>query len=151
MKHLLRAAAINLFAAAIALLPMTVSAEDHAAHHPPAAQMPSTKESSSSMPTMEMEKMGMDNMKEMQEQMAAIHAAKDSKERTKLMDEHMQSMQDMMKMMHAKGGCEMKHEGMMMKHADASTEAHEHSEHHQCMMEQMMEQMMQHMQAMKDG
>jgi len=150
MKHPFLAAAISLLAAALTLLPLTVSAEDHAAHHPPAAQPPGAKESSSSMPARGMGKMGMDNMKKMHEQMAAIHAATDPKERAKLMDEHMQTMQDAMKTMHDKGACEMNHEGMM-KHGDASHEMHEHGEHHECMMEDMMEQMMQHMQAMKDA
>ncbi len=46
----------------------------------------------------------LERMKKMQEQMNRIHQTKDAKERKKLMHEHMQTMREQMKDMHAMGG-----------------------------------------------
>jgi len=92
------------------------------------------------------------NMQKMQEQMATIHATKDSAERQRLMAEHRAAMRSQMQTMHgmmSEGACPMmasaqgkKHGGMMGKDKDQ----------HQCpmmahmkTMHGMMEQMMEHM------
>lgn len=67
--------------------------------------------------------------------MAAIHAAKDPKERAKLMDEHMLTMQSTMQMMKQGSGCSMMEKDGMK--GDMG------------MMHMMMEQMMQHQKAMQ--
>ena len=99
------------------------------------------------------------NMKDMQAQMEKIRATTDPKERRKLMEAHMQAMQDCMTTMRqqdkpmmtmggdqaggmAMGGDKAKAGGDMMKHRQMM-------EGRVGMMEMMMEQMLQHMQMME--
>ena len=107
---------------------------------------------------MKMDKM-QEKMKTMQEQMGKIHSAKDPQERQKLMKEHMQSMQEGMKMMGGMGAG-MKGGDMMAKtkkdQAESMTDAgdgmemcmmmkkHKSVEARLDMMQKMMEQMMEH-------
>lgn len=107
----------------------SIAAEDHEAHHPQAATPPAT--AGTPAPTQAAPD-GAANMKKMQEQMAAIRAAKDPKERAKLMDDHMQTMQTTMSGMEKSGGC-------MMKGGEGGMG----------MMQTMMDQMMQHQKAMQ--
>lgn len=79
-------------------------------------------------------------MQKMRQQMEAIHAAKDSQTRAKLMEEHMQTMQSTLQSMHG-SGCAMMGKGMAMKNAQAADDSN--------MMQMMMEQMMQHQKAMQ--
>ena len=73
--------------------------QDHAAHHAAGAQgMPDDKADA-----MKMDKM-QEQMKKMQQQMQQIQATTDPQARQKLMQEHMQSMREGMKMMHGMGG-----------------------------------------------
>ena len=81
----------------------------------------------------------MPNMRKMQDQMARIHAARDPRERARLMDEHMKTMQSTLGMMND-GGC-MMGEGMMGGGKGTGTN----------MMQMMMDQMMQHQKAMQDA
>jgi periplasmic protein CpxP/Spy len=78
--------------------------------------------------------MMMDNMKKMKDQMAQLQAAKDPKEREKLMQDHMQTMQETMKMMHDSKGMMADRKGGKPMH----------------MMQMMMDQMMEHQKAMQD-
>jgi hypothetical protein len=99
LKHLV-------LAACIAAVPQLGIAED--AHHP---DKPAAKGGPQGMDGM----MGhmQENMKRMQDEMAAIRAAKDPKEKERLMDEHMKTMESSMatmrkmmegrKMMHGGG------------------------------------------------
>ena len=85
------------------------------------------------------------NMKKMQAQMEKIHKATDPKDRQKLMQEHMQSMQDGMKMMHGMGGemmqnCDMADGKGMKSHMMGGDMMEKRME----MMQMMMEQMKQH-------
>jgi len=99
------------------------------------------------------------NMKDMQAQMEKIRATTDPKERRKLMEAHMQAMQECMATMReqdkpmmamggdqtggmAMGGDKAKAGGDMMKH-------HQMMQSHMGTMEMMMEQMLQHMQMME--
>jgi len=99
------------------------------------------------------------NMKDMQAQMEKIRATTDPKERRKLMEAHMQAMQECMSTMReqdkptmamggeqaagmAMGGDKPKAGGDMMRH-------HQMMESRMGMMEMMMEQMLQHMQMMQ--
>lgn len=126
---------ICLFSAAIAGFAARTStgAEDHEAHHPQATTSQAT--AGAPAPTQAPSDVAA-NMKKMQEQMAAIRAAKDSKERAKLMDEHMQTMRTTMSSMEKNGGCMM---GGMMKSGEGGMG----------MMQMMMDQMMQHQKAMQ--
>ncbi len=84
--------------------------------------------------------MDMDKMRAMQSQMDVIRTVTDPAVRQRLMGEHMKSMQENMKAMHAMGGPMMQggmKEGEMMKH-------HAMMEHRMDMMQMMMDQMMQH-------
>lgn len=132
--------------------------EDHAAHHAGADKGDAGPAQDDKAGGMKMEKMH-EQMTKMHGQMEKIHAATDPQERRKLMDEHMQSMREGMKMMRGMGGdamgrkkkCEpMMEEGgkgpdkdgmpmgmMMMKR-------HKMMEDRMDMMQMMMEQMMQH-------
>lgn len=89
----------------------------------------------------------MSNMRKMQEQMAQLTKTKDAKARSKLLDEHMKTMQATMDMMHKGGGCMMGGMGggdksmPMHSKGGAKTDAPN-------MMQMMMEQMMQHQKAM---
>jgi len=130
------------------------SAQDQAAPAKPAMSMPMDAQMSQ-MHT---------NMTLMQSQMDTIHATTDPKERQKLMQAHMQTMQESMAMMRSMskpmpmgggqgGGMDMGGEkdkpgdkgmmgGDMMKH-------HQMMEERMGMMQTMMEQMLQHQQAME--
>jgi len=83
----------------IAAAPRLGMAED--AHHPdkakPAPAKPAAKSGPQGMDSM----MGhmQENMKRMQDEMAAIRAAKDPKEKERLMEEHMKTMESSMAMM----------------------------------------------------
>ena len=146
---------ISVFLASLLALPMAQAAdeEDHAAHHPGADQSQAAPAQDDKAAGMKMEKMR-EKMKKMQEQMSKIQSATDPKERQKLMEDHMQSMREGMKMMGAMGGGMMdkkkkgepktdggdKMGGMqmgMMKH-------HKMMEERMDMMQMMMEQMMEH-------
>jgi len=101
-------------AACMAAVPQPGMAED--AHHPdqakPAPAKPAAKAGPKGMDGM----MGgmQENMKRMQDQMAAIRAAKDPQQKERLMEEHMKTMESSMammrkmmegrKMMHGGGG-----------------------------------------------
>jgi hypothetical protein len=82
----------------------------------------------------------MANMQKMREQMAALRATKDPKERARLMDEHMQAMQSTMQQMRQDNGCTMMGNGMAMKDGKPMDGMN--------MMQMMMEQMQQHQDAM---
>lgn len=113
------------------------AADEHDAHHPAAA----AKASSGTPATPAEARSGaMDNMKKMQQQMAAIRAEKDPTQRAKLLDEHMQTMQATTQMMQRDKGCTMMDSGMMKNgESDGSMN----------MMQMMMDQMMQHQKAMQ--
>ena len=89
----------TIFLACLFAVPLVQAAaeEDHAAHHPGADQSQATP-AQDDKAAMKMDKM-QEKMKTMQEQMGKIHSAKDPQERQKLMKEHMQSMQEGIKMM----------------------------------------------------
>ena len=87
----------------------------------------------------------MANMKAMQAQMARIRSTTDPKEREKLMQEHMKSMQDNMAKMRGMGGGMMG--GMASKGGD-ETKHHAMMEQRMDMMQMMMEQMLEHQKAM---
>jgi len=112
------------------------AADEHAGHHP-AADVIATTTSAPTPAAAPADAMA--NMKKMQGQMAAIRAAKDPKERTKLMDEHLQTMQSTLQMMQQDKGCMMG--GDMMKGGESGGGMK--------MMPMMMEQMMQHQKAMQ--
>jgi len=113
--------------------------DEHAAHHP-AADSKAATDTPPAAPAG-----AMANMKTMQEQMSAIRAAKDPKQRAKLMDEHMRTMQSTMQMMQQDKGCMMMgKEGMAggaMKDGESGGGM--------SMMQMMMDQMMQHQKAMQ--
>jgi len=118
--------------------------EDHAAHGQPAV----SKDTDTQMSRMQ------ENMKKMQQQMQELQTTTDPKERKKLMQVHMQTMQENMKAMRGMGGPMMKGGGMMMggKKGGAADghmmQRHEMIENRMDMMQTMMEQMMQHVQMM---
>lgn len=111
-----------------------LAADEHAGHHPatdtPAADAVPTATNSPAMA----------NMNKMREQMAAIRAAKDPKERAKLLDEHMQTMQATTQIMQQDKSCMMM-SGMGMKGSETNGGM--------SMMQMMMEQMMQHQKALQ--
>ncbi len=75
------------------------------------------------------------NMKRMQEQMAQMRSASDPKERERLVNEHMKTMQDSMSMMH----------GMMAGgRSMGAQERMENMEKRMDMMQMMMQHMMEH-------
>ena len=131
--------------------------EKDAAHHPGADQSQATP-AQDDKAAMKMDKM-QEKMKTMQEQMGKIHAAKDPQERKKLMKEHMQSMQEGMKMMGGMGAG-MRGGDMMAKarkdQAESMTDVgdgmemcmmmkkHKSVEARLDIMQMMMEQMMEH-------
>ena len=151
---------ISVFLASLLALPMAQAAdeEDHAAHHPGADQSQAAPAQDDKAAGMKMEKMR-EKMKKMQEQMSKIQSATDPKERQKLMEDHMQSMREGMKMMGAMGGG-MKGGGMMdkKKKGEPKTDGgdkmggmqmgmmkhHKMMEERMDMMQMMMEQMMEH-------
>lgn len=140
MNHPLQTAAATLLITLLAAVTnISVAADDeHAAHHP------ATEAAAGSAATPAPAD-AMANMKKMQEQMTAIRAAKDPQQRTKLMDEHMQTMQSTMQTMRQGTGCAMMENGGMgsgmMKGGEASG--------HMNMMQMMMDQMRQHQKAMQ--
>lgn len=98
----------------------TVALADDA-HHPEEKAQAAPAIPAAKQPGMMMDMTAMQtNMKRMQEQMAQIRSSSDPKERERLMDEHMKTMQQTMSMM----------DGMM--------------EQHMGMMRMMMRQMMEH-------
>ena len=149
----------TIFLACLFAVPLVQAAaeEDHAAHHPGADQSQATP-AQDDKAAMKMDKM-QEKMKTMQEQMGKIHAAKDPQERKKLMKEHMQSMQEGMKMMGGMGAG-MRGGDMMAKarkdQAESMTDVgdgmemcmmmkkHKSVEARLDMMQMMMEQMMEH-------
>jgi|SRR5579859_146381 len=78
-------------------------ADDHAAHHPGADKDGAGPAQDDKAGSMKMDKM-QEQMTKMHGQMEKIHATTDPQERRKLMDEHMQSMREGMKMMRGMGG-----------------------------------------------
>lgn len=124
---------------AIAATPVGAQDTSHDSHHPkdqatatPAKSAATTAASTDATATM------MGNMKTLQDQMAKIRATTDPKERGRLLDEHMKTMQDTMKlMMGNNGGCPMmgSASGGMMGNGN--------------MMQMMMDQMMQHQNMMQ--
>jgi hypothetical protein len=119
-----------------------LSAEDeHAAHHPETnATSPAGTTSSAALPGPTAEVAA--NMKKMQEQMAAIRATTEPKERGRLLEAHMQAMQVTMQGMQKGDGCMMtSSNGMPMQGSEARGGTG--------MMQMMMDQMMQHQKAMK--
>jgi hypothetical protein len=82
------------------------------AHHPQQAPEPGVVPAESAAPTVQ--KM-QDNVKKMQAQLDRIAAAKTDEERQKAMAEHMQTMQENMKMAGGMMGCPMMDSGMMGK------------------------------------
>ena len=152
---------LSIFLASILAVPIAQAADedDHSAHHPDADQQQAAPARDDKAAGMAMGKMR-DNMKKMEEQMEKIHAATDPAERRKLMKEHMQSMQEGMKMMGRMGGG-MKGGDMMAKakkdQAETMMDAgdgmgmcmmmmkkHKSVESRMDMMQMMMEQMMEH-------
>lgn len=149
----------TIFLACLFAVPLVQAAdeEDHAAHHPGADQSQATP-AQDDKAAMKMDKM-QEKMKTMQEQMGKIHAAKDPQERKKLMKEHMQSMQEGMKMMGGMGAG-MRGGDMMAKarkdQAESMTDVgdgmemcmmmkkHKSVEARLDIMQMMMEQMMEH-------
>jgi hypothetical protein len=94
--------------------------------------------------------MDMEKMKAMQAQMETIRIVTDPEVRQRLMQDHMQAMQDGMKDMRGMGG-PMMHGGMMkggMKDGEMM-KRHAMMEERMDMMQMMMEQMMQHDQMMQ--
>lgn len=129
-----------------ALLATMVSAGDTATTTAPAISM------EKSMPQMHA------NMEKMQQQMEKLQVTTDPKERQKLLDEHMLTMQENMKAMHGMGGQMMmgsaQHAGMAMADKKVAMTEADMMQHHTMMvnrvdiMQMMMEQMVQHDQAM---
>jgi len=128
--------------------------EDHAAHHPGADKEQAGPAHDDRAAGMKMEKMH-EQMTKMHEQMEKIHAATDPQERRKLMDEHMQSMREGMKMMRGMGadtmGRKKKGEPMMedggkdgMPMGMMMMKRHKMMEDRLDTMQMMMEQMMEH-------
>ena len=127
--------------------------QDHAAHHPGADQSQAAPAQDDKAAGMKMEKM-QEKMTKMQEQMSKIQLTSDPIERRKLMEAHMQSMREIMKMMRGMSG------GMMgkKKKGEPVTEDgeamggmqtgmmahHKMMEDRMDMMQMMMEQMMEH-------
>jgi hypothetical protein len=94
--------------------------------------------------------MDMERMKAMQAQMETIRIVTDPEVRQRLMQDHMQAMEDCMKDMRGMGGPAM--QGGMMKQGMNDGEMMKHHamlEHRMDMMQMMMEQMMQHEQMMQ--
>jgi hypothetical protein len=106
------------------------------AHHPDEKAQPAPPQAAPKAPRDAMEMSSMQaNMKRMQEQMAQIRASSDPKERERLMDEHMKTMQESMSKMHS-----MMSGGKAMD----SRQRLELLERHMDMMQIMMQQMMEH-------
>ena len=95
----------SMFLASMLALPIAQAAdeEDHSAHHPGAGQEQADPAADDKAAGMKMDKM-QKKMKKMQDLMAKIQSTDDPKERQKLMEEHMESMRDGMKMMRGMGG-----------------------------------------------
>jgi hypothetical protein len=105
---------LSMFLASILALPIAQAAdeEDHSAHHPGAGQEQADTAPDNKAAGMKMDKM-QERMKKMQDLMSKIHSTSDPKERQRLMEEHMDSMRDSMKMMRGMGKDMMgkKHKG----------------------------------------
>jgi len=110
---------------ALALTPLAAAAFADDAHHPDEKAQVAPSKPAAKQPAEAMGKGAMQaNMKRMQEQMAQIRAASDPKERARLMDEHMKTMQESMSKM----------DGMMGSDSSQRMD----------MMQMMMRQMMEH-------
>ena len=161
---------LSIFLASLFALPMTQAADedDHSAHHPDADQQQAAPAPDEKAAGMAMGKMR-ENMKKMQEQMQKIHATTDPAERRKLMKEHMQSMQEGMKMMGRMGGgmkggdmmakAKKDQGGSMMEDGGGDKggmmggmmmKKHKKMEDRMDMMQMMMEQMIEHEKAEQD-
>ena len=162
--------ALPIFLASLLAVPVAQAAdeEDHSAHHPDAGQQQAAPAQGDKAAGMNMEKM-QEKMKKMQEQMEKIHAATDPAERRKLMKEHMQSMQEGMKMMGRMGGgmkggdmmakAKKDQDGPMMEDGGGDKggmmggmmmKKHKKMEDRMDMMQMMMEQMIEHEKAEQD-
>lgn len=139
MKNLLKQLTVILPLSILTTMhaPTSFAADEHSGHHPAAADA-----TSPSVPAINESPSAMANMSKMREQMAAIRTTKDSKERAKLLDEHLQTMQATTEMMQQDKGCMMMSGGMAMKDGTTGTGGMN-------MMHMMMEQMMQHQKAMQ--
>jgi hypothetical protein len=98
---------------ALSLISLAALAFADDAHHPDEKAQAAPAQPAAKAPAGAMDMSSMQaNMKRMQEQMAQIRVASDPKERARLVDEHMKTMQSMSKM-HGDGcqGMDMQHEG----------------------------------------
>jgi len=134
--------------AACALSAPFASAQDEAAPDKPAMSMDMEQQMSQMQ----------QNMTAMQAQMARIRATTDPTERRKLMQAHMQAMQENMTVMSGMGGPMMmggrQPGGMAMGDSKPMAggdmmQRHQMMENRMSMMQMMMEQMLQHQQAME--
>jgi len=161
---------LSIFLASVLAIPIAQAADedDHSAHHPDADQQQAAPAPDDKAAGMAMGKMR-ENMKKIQEQMQKINATTDPAERRKLMKEHMQSMQEGMKMMGRMGGG-MKDGDMMAKAkkdqggsmmddsggdkggmmGGMMMKKHKKMEDRMDMMQMMMEQMIEHEKAEQD-
>ncbi len=138
-------------ATCLSLMAMPLYADD--AHHPEKAQKMTGAKTAPAKSAKEEEaaaqhiKPAQETMRKLQDQMGKIRQAKDPGERQKLMQEHMQTMQEGMKHLRGMGGMKMmdmgqeKQGGMMM--GDGMMKMHDMMKMRMEMMEMMMEQMMQ--------
>ena len=115
---------------------------------PPAAAKPAPKAPAPKVPGAFQEQ-----MKKAQTQADRLKQTSDPKERQMLMQEHMQAMQEGMRMMRGmaggKGDAPAQKGGGMMMGGDMHQSMHGDQMNRMDMMQQMMEQMMQHMSAMQ--
>ncbi|MCK9382459.1 MAG: hypothetical protein M0P95_15525 [Sulfuritalea sp.] len=116
-----------------------LSAQEKVAPGKPAMSMATDKQ------TLQMQ----ENMKKMQQQMEQFRATTDPAERQKLMQAHMQTMQENMQTMHGMDGAMMKGDKKHGMAGSAMMQHHAMTEKRLDMMQTMMEQLMQHQQAME--
>jgi hypothetical protein len=117
--------------------------DEHASHHPQAAQSASTELGKTADPALRME----ENAKRMHDLMAKIRAEKNRTERQNLMRQHMAVMREQMSMMREeKDGSRdqpgPQQPGGMMNHGMMAR--HQMMQKRQDMMQMMMDQMLQH-------
>jgi hypothetical protein len=129
MNKLIR---IGCLAALMVCASVAIAAEsnpdEHASHHPPAAQPASKEPANAADPMAHME----ENAKRMHDLMSKMRTEKNRTERQKLMRQHMTAMRQQMNMMR-----EMKMPSGLMAHHQMMQKRHE-------MMQMMMDQMLQH-------
>lgn len=135
-----------LIVATLSMAAMPLYAVDE--HHPEKTQgaaVPAPAASQSEVAADRQIGQAQETMRKLQEQMRQIRLTGDSKERRKLMDEHMQTMQEGMKQLRGMSG--MKKPGGMMMGGDGRPggmmKMHDMMDMRMEMMETMMEQMMQ--------